>query len=91
MRPPWSACRAACSFAIAFMGPYSNLATPTLLGYGIGIGLNFGYFGTLEGLLGWSLGKRLLRVRVGVISRTEDVSFNQAFVVTGGGPSPTCP
>jgi hypothetical protein len=33
----------------------------------------------------------LLRVRVGVISRTEDVSFNQAFVVTGGGPSPTCP
>ena len=32
----------------------------------------------------------LLRVRVGVISRTEDVSLNQAFVVTGGKTSPTC-
>jgi hypothetical protein len=32
-----------------------------------------------------------LRVRVGVISRTEDVPFNEAFVVTGGGPGPTCP
>jgi len=31
-----------------------------------------------------------LRVRVGVISRTEDVVLNQAFVVTGGGTSPTC-
>jgi len=32
----------------------------------------------------------LLRVRVGVISRTEDVSLNQAFVVTGDNASPTC-
>ena len=31
-----------------------------------------------------------LRVRVGVISRTEDVSLNQAFVVTGDNASPTC-
>ncbi len=33
----------------------------------------------------------LLRVRVGMITRTEDLSFNEAFVVTGDGPSPTCP
>ncbi len=33
----------------------------------------------------------LLRVRVGMITRTEDLSLNEAFVVTGDGPSPTCP
>ena len=30
----------------------------------------------------------LLQVRVGVITRTEDVGFNQAFALVGGGPGP---
>lgn len=73
----------AASLAIGLMGPYPNRATPIVIGYAVGIMLNLGYFGTLEGLLGWSLGKRLLRVRVGTARGTQPPGLGRALLRTG--------
>jgi hypothetical protein len=67
---------------IRFAGSFATLSTPTLLGYGVAAIVHLAYFTLLEGLLGWSLGKRLLRVRVGIATGTSPPGIFRALIRT---------
>jgi eukaryotic-like serine/threonine-protein kinase len=55
----------AVGFFIRFGGPYHSQLAPMLIGIASGSIVNVLYFSTLEGFLGRTLGKWLLRLRVG--------------------------
>jgi hypothetical protein len=70
------------TLTVHLSGPFYEVTTPTLIGYAIAATIHIAYFGTMEGLLGWSLGKRLLRVRVGRIAGTEPPGIGRVLVRT---------
>lgn len=70
----------AAGFVIRFAGGYTNPVTPIVLGVLCGIAINLGYFGLLEGLLGWSLAKRLLRLRVGTVAGVQPPGVGRAVL-----------
>src|SRR5439155_13103182 len=45
--------------------------------------VNLAYYGTLEGILGWSLGKRLLRLRVGTLVANQPPGLGRALLRAG--------
>ncbi len=56
----------------------SSVVAASLLGYGAGMVVNLAYYGLLEGLLGWSVGKYLLRLRVGTATGTKPPGIARA-------------
>ena len=67
-------------YTILLLGPYASPLTPILLGYAMSAACEVIYFGTFEGLLGWSVGKWFLRLRVSASAETHRPGVVRAFV-----------